>query len=198
MRALIPAVVALIGTATPRARAEAPSANVSLGGAGTYVHGITSLGYGLGLRFNNPYRLQTELGDDASGPSLTSGYVDLGVGAAFGNPRGVQHGAVAHLSLATQGVTQEVVSLGYLSLLPLGRHLLGMGRVSVPLVIEPDIGSGVELGAGAAYYLAAGLGLSAELVGSVFFGAATWENDPTIWPILSLQLGLFAEYEVLP
>jgi hypothetical protein len=198
VRALIPAAVALIATVSPPALAEAPSAPAALGGTGTYVHAFTSLGYGLGLRFNNPYRLQTELGDDSDGLSLTSGYLDLGLGAALGNPHGWQHGAVAHLSLATQGVTQEVISLGYLSLLPLGRRLLGMGRFSVPLVIEPDFGGGVELGAGAAYYLAAGLGLSAELVGSVFFGAATWENDPTIWPIVSMQLGVFAEYEVLP
>ena len=200
MRALSPiaAVVAGVSLASPRAAAAESTANAGLGGEGHYVHTFTSLAYGRGLRLNNPYRLQTDLGDEEGGLSLTSGYVDLGLGAALGDPHGLQHGAVAHLSLATQGPSQEVLSLGYQLLLPFGRSVLGQARFSVPLVLEPDFGGGLELGVGAAYYLAGGIGLNAELAGSVFVGAATWEHDPTLWPVVSLQLGVFADYEVLP
>jgi hypothetical protein len=165
---------------------------------GTYGHGFATLGYGRGLRLNNPFRLQTELGDDGQSLSLTAGYLDVGLGAALGNPNGLQHGAVAHLSLATQGVSQEVLSLSYVALYPLTRDLLGFARAGFPLVLEPDVGVGFELGAGAAYLLTGGFGLSAELVSSLFFGAATWEHDPNIAPVLSLQLGAWVDYEVLP
>lgn len=162
------------------------------------MHGFGSLSYGRGLRFNNPFRLQTELGDDGESLSLTAGYLDLGIGAALGDAHGLQHGATLHLSVATQGVRQEVLSLSYLTLYPLTRDLLGFARGGFPLVVEPDVGVGLELGAGAAYLLSSGLGLSAELVSSLFFGAATWEHDPNIFPILSLQLGVWVDYEVLP
>jgi hypothetical protein len=201
VRALSPlaTVVAFVVVASPPASAAESTANAGLGGEGRYVHAFTSLAYGRGLRLNNPYRLQTDLGDEGEGGlSLTSGYVDLGLGAALGDPHGLQHGAVAHLSLATQGGTQEVLSLGYQALLPVGRSVLGSARFSVPLVLEPDFGGGLELGVGAAYYLTGGIGLNAELAGSLFLGAATWEHDPTLWPVVSLQLGVFADYEVLP
>jgi len=165
---------------------------------GPYVHGFAALGYGRGLRFNNPFRLQTELGDGGESLSLTAGYLDLGVGATLGNAHGLQHGAIAHLSYATDGVRQEVLSLSYLALYPLTRDLLGFARAGFPLVMEPDVSVGFELGAGAAYLVSSGLGVSAELVSSLFFGAATWEHDPNIFPVLSLQLGAWVDYEVLP
>lgn len=165
---------------------------------GPYVHTLGSLSYGRGLRFNNPFRLQTELGDDGESLSLTAGYLDLGVGAALGDPHGLQHGAVLHLSIATNGVRQEVLSASYLALHPLGREWLGFARLGVPVVLEPDVSVGTELGVGATYLVSSGLGVNAELVSSLFFGAATWEHDPNIFPVLSLQLGVWVDYEVLP
>lgn len=185
----------------PGSAPSAPASSVSLPlepERGFYLHGFAALGYGRGLRLNNPFRLQTELGDDGQSLSLTAGYVDLGLGAAFGNPNGLQHGAVAHVSLAAQGVSQEVLSLSYVALYPLTRDLLGFARAGFPLVLEPDVGVGFELGAGATYFFSGGLGVSAELVSSLFFGAATWEHDPNIVPVLSLQLGAWVDYEVLP
>jgi hypothetical protein len=32
----------------------------------------------------------------------------------------------------------------------------------------------------------------------MFFGAATWERDPSVIPVASLELGAWVEYEVLP
>lgn len=166
--------------------------------SGPYVHTFAAVGYGRGLRFNNPYRLQTELGNDAESPSLTSGYADLGLGAALGDADGFQHGVIAHLSLATTGVRQEVLSLSYVLLRPFGDRVLAFARAGVPFVLEPDFSSGGELGLGGVYFFSGGLGLNAEAVMSVFAGAGTWDHDPTFLPILSLQLGVFASYEVLP
>lgn len=165
---------------------------------GRYVHAFGALSYGRGLRFNNPFRLQTELGDGDQSLSLTSGYLDLGVGALLGNAHGLQHGAVAHLSFATNGVSQEVLSLSYQAAYPLTRDVLGLARGGFPLVLGPDFGLGLEVGVGAAYLVSSGLGVSAELVSSLFFGAATWEHDPTLFPVVSLQLGAWVDYEVLP
>jgi hypothetical protein len=159
---------------------------------------LGSVAFGRGLRLNNPFRLETQLGDDAESLSLTASYLDLGLGASFGSATGIQHGAVAHLSLALSGIRQEVASLSYLVLTPLGRDGLVWSRAGVPLVLEPDVSAGLELALGAGYLVTAGMGLTAELVSSLFFGAATWENDPSLIPLLSLQLGAFLTYELLP
>ncbi len=163
-----------------------------------YVHGFASVGYGRGIRFNNPYRLQTELGAGASSLSLTAGYWDFGLGATLGRPNGFQHGLVTHLSVAANGVAQEVVSVSYLIERPLGRDFLGFARLGLPFVIRPDFGAGYEAALGGAYLFTSGLGVSAELVESLFLGAATWEHDPSVWPVTSLQVGLWVDYEVLP
>lgn len=165
---------------------------------GGYRHVFAAAGVGRGLRLNNPYRLRTPLGDDAESLSLTATYFDLGLGASFGNPRGWRHGMVAHLSVALEGVPQEVASLSYLLSTAVGRDFIGMVRAGVPVVLEPDLGAGLEAGVGGAFLFSGGFGLTAELVTSIFFGAATWESDPTFIPVISFQLGAYAEYEVLP
>jgi len=165
---------------------------------GTYVESFATASVGRGLRFNNPFRLETELGDDAESLSLTATYLDFGVGAAFGDPIGFRHGAVLHFSVALEGITQEVVTPSYVLLRPLLPDLTAYARAGFPIVLEPDFGGGVELGVGAVWFVTAGAGVTAELVGDLFFGAATWERDPSVIPLASLQLGAWFEYEVLP
>ncbi len=191
--ALLLAALLVAPSAAAQRRAAAPDSS-----RGPYVHTFGALGYGRGLRFNNPYRLQTELGSDAQSLSTTAGYVDVAAGAALGNPDGFQHGLVLHLSLAANGISQQVVSASYLLLRPLGERFLGYARAGVPFVLSPDFSAGAEAGAGAAFFLSSGLALTGEALLSVFAGAATWEHDPTWWPIASLQLGLWVDYEVLP
>ena len=175
---------------------EAPS---SFGGArGSYAHLFSSFGYGRGLRWSNPYRLQTELGDGPNSLSLSAGYLDLGLGATFGDANGLQHGALLHLSIAAQGVAQQTLSASYVALLPLGKPALAYARAGVPLVLSPDVGIGAEVAAGAVYFLTGGVGINAELVQSLFVGAVTWDHDPSLIPVTSLQLGLWLDYEVLP
>jgi hypothetical protein len=65
-------------------------------------------------------------------------------------------------------------------------------------VLNPDPNVGGELAFGGAYLLTAGLGLQAEIVGNIFYGAATWEKKITSIPMISLQAGLVVDFEVLP
>ena len=176
----------------PAAKSRSPFAR------GRYTHLFSTLGYGRGLRWNNPFRLQKQLGDSDDSLSLSAGYWDLAVGATFGEPRGLQHGAVLHLSIAAQGISQQTLSASYVAQIPLGLRAAAYGRAGVPLVLSPDAGIGAELAAGAVYFVSGGIGINAELVQSLFVGAATWEHDPSLTPVTSLQLGLWFDYEVLP
>jgi hypothetical protein len=103
-----------------------------------------------------------------------------------------------HLSVALQGIPQEVLSFSYLLQRRFLPELLVYGRAGLPLIIEPDLNAGLECAAGATWLLRAGLGLNAELVGSLFYGAATIEQSVSTIPLLSLQLGIAFDYEVLP
>lgn len=164
--------------------------------AADYVHAFGGLALGRGLRFNNPYRLERVLGDSPESLSLSATYIDLSLGVAQGDPTGLQHGVSAHLSTALSGIRQEVLTPSYRLLYRPASPWLWTGRFGIPVVLEPDVTAGVELGAGAVWHFLAGLGVYAELIGSLFFGAATLDQDRTTIPMLSGQLGLWADYEV--
>lgn len=186
-----------VAETAPRTAAKTPTPAEFESGR-PYVHSFSSFGYGRGIRWNNPYRLQTSLGDTTKSASLTAGYFDASLGAMLGDPNGLQHGAVFHLSFSANGISQQVLSLSYIGSLPLGPSALAYARAGVPFVLSPDTGIGVEVAAGAVYFLTGAIGVNAELVQSLFVGAATWEHDPSLYPITSLQLGLWFDYEVLP
>ncbi len=170
-----------------------------IAGSSAYFHAFGSLSLGEGIRFNNPYRLSTPLGDTSESLSRTAAYYDIGLGVVRGPLDGLAHGAVLHLSIAAQGIPQEVLSLSYIALdrIGSGRALL-YGRAGIPVVLQPDLGGGVEAAFGSAFMLSAGLGVQGELVGSLFYGAGTPDRSVTTIPVLSAQLGLFVDYEVLP
>ncbi len=188
------------------AAASSPSADESSGvppvpnaapDRGTYVHLFGGVALGRGIRFNNPYRLATVLGRDAESLSLTATYADLGFGATLGDPFGLQHGMMLRMSLALDGVAQEVLSPSYVALQRLEAFML-YGRAGTPIVLSPDSNLGLEVGLGAVYRFSAMFGATAELVGSLFYGAATLEEVRTVIPMVSLQAGLWVDYEVLP
>jgi hypothetical protein len=186
-----------------RSRAERPLQEHTLrrryaGGSGTYQHYFTGLALGRGVRFNNPYRLATPLGDSYESLSLSATTVSLTVGATFGTPGELEHGASLALDYALDGIRQEVLTPSYVSTYALVPRWRVYGRAGTPLVLEPDLNVGLELGAGAVYQFLAGLGASVELIGSAFYGAATVERSATFVPLVSLQLGVRADYEVLP
>ena len=152
---------------------------------------------GDGLRFNNPYRLATPLGDDAESVSRTAPYIDIGVAATFGNPLGLQHGGALRTSAALHGVGQVVMTPSYLAWRRWS-SLAVYGRAGVPIVLTPSVTWGLETGLGATWFFLGGFGLAAELVGDVFYGAGTREHATVTYPVLSGQLGFVAAFEVLP
>jgi hypothetical protein len=206
MRGLALACAVLSATVAGLAHAQsAPALDLSDGIAktaapdeGAYVHTFGELMLGKGLRLNNPFRLATPVGDDPDGLSFTAYYVDLGVGAAFGPAAELQHGGAISLSVATDGIAQQVMSLSYVALYPITPRVLVRGRGGMPIVFGPDANVGMELAAAGAWLFTGGLGLSAELVGSLFYGAGTYEKSSTAVPVVSLELGAFFDYEVLP
>ncbi len=157
-----------------------------------------ALFFGRGLRFNNPYRLRTQLGDTAESMSLTATYLDASVAMGFGPADGAHHGAAVHLSVALEGISQQAISasyvLGYRGAEPFGVY----GRAGPSVLLSPDPNLGGELAAGAAYFFTGVLGLTAELVGNLYYGAGTYTATYTAYPILSAQLGIIADLEVLP
>jgi hypothetical protein len=163
-----------------------------------YFRLMGSLMVGEGIRFNNPYRLQTQLGDDAESLSLTAAYVDLGGAVMLGPPDGIQHGGALRFSMSMEGVPQQVLTPSYQILVRGGRRVMAYGRLGTPVIIEPDPNVGLEAAVGGGWFFTAGLALTAELVGDLFYGAGTREVKFTTIPVVSMQLGLTVDYEVFP
>ncbi|HSU38710.1 MAG TPA: hypothetical protein VLJ38_04050 [Polyangiaceae bacterium] len=160
---------------------------------GPYVHTFGELAFGKGVHTNNPYRLGSS---DAFG--FTATYFDLSLGVAFGPADGFQHGLQLSLLTATDGIAQQVLGIDYAALYPLGEHAIFRARAGVPIVLAPDATMGLEAAAGGAWLFLGGVGVSAELVGSFFYGAATPDRAKTAIPVFALQLGAWFDYEVLP
>jgi hypothetical protein len=165
-------------------------------GSGARLLGTAA--FGQGIRFNNPYRLQTQLGATPESLSLPSSYLDLGGGAAFGPANGLQHGAALHLSIGLAGVAQQSIAPSYLVAYRGSGRLLGYGRAGAAILTTPDLNVGGELAGGLGYFLTGRVAISGEIVGDLFYGAATWEKRFTVYPVLSAQLGLMVDYEILP
>jgi hypothetical protein len=164
---------------------------------GSYARILVALAGGRGFRFNNPFRLQTQLGDTEQSVSLTAPYVDSSIAATFGNPFGLQHGGYLRLSIATEGVPQQAVALGYTTVFREGAWL-GYGRLGLSLLTAPDSNAGGELALAGAYFLSGALGLHVEAVGNFYYGAASYDTPQTPVPVLSVQGGLLIDFEVLP
>ncbi len=163
-----------------------------------YARFFMTVAFGRGLRFNNPFRLRTQLGDSAESVSLTAPYFDLGLGLAFGDPLGMQHGPSLHLAAATEGVSQQAIGASYMLLYRGSSPLLGYGRLGASLLTAPDANLGGELAVGGAFFFTGALGVSAELVGNLFYGAGSYEAQFTVVPIVSAQAGIIVDLEVLP
>ena len=115
----------------------------------------------------------------------------------FGAPGGLEHGAALRITFAAEGVPQSVVAPSYLAWWRARPGVALYGRLAVPLVVTPSVTWGLEAGAGTVWFARAGLGLSFEVVGDVFYGAATQEVRAAAYPVVSGQLGVVIAYEVL-
>ena len=152
---------------------------------------------GTGFRFNNPYRLATPLGDTAESVSRTATYLDVGAAVLFGGPTRFQHGAELGFSFALEGIRQAVVTPAYVLSRRKGSFAAGL-RIGTPIVLTPNTTFGGELGLSGTWFFRAALGLRAEMVGNMFYGAGTVERAVPAYPMLSFALGLVIAYEVLP
>src|ERR1700722_19166516 len=149
---------------------------------------------GDGLRFNNPYRLSTVLGSSAESLSRTAAYVDLGGTMLLGDPTSIAHGLSVRVSVALEGIPQTVLTPSYVALHrwgPWGAY----GRAGPTLVLTPDTTWGLEGAAGGLWFPLAGVGIAAEVVGDVFYGAGTRDVEVATYPVLSAQLGLWLSWE---
>jgi hypothetical protein len=162
-----------------------------------YAQFFASTMAGAGLRFNNPYRLATPLGDDAESVSRTAAYFDLGLAMTVGDPLGFQHGAALRTSIALEGVGQVVMAPSYFLWRRKGAFA-GFGRAGAAFVASPDLTWGLEGALGGVFFVLGGLGVVAEIVGDIFYGTGTREVATATYPVLSGQLGLMGTYEVLP
>jgi hypothetical protein len=152
---------------------------------------------GDGIRFNNPYRLSTVLGSQAQSLSRTATYADAGLTFLLSDPTRLTAGVALRTSFALEGVQQAVMTPSFLLLERWSRWGL-YGRAGVPVVATPDMTWGLEGAAGAVLFLTAGIGVAAELVGDVFYGAGTREVAVPAYPVLSAQGGLWLSWEMLP
>lgn len=195
------AACALVGAPAPAAAQDADAEHVrpmaAPHGRVPYMRFEGTLGAGTGLRFNNPYRLATPLGSDAESVSRTAAYVDVGAGVRFGAPSTFQHGPLVRVSFSVEGVHQEVLTPGY-AVCRSFRALEPCVRLGLPLVLRPDANVGFEAAVAIHYFVRAGLGVMAEGVGDLFYGAGTREVAYPAYPTLSLQGGLVVALEALP
>jgi hypothetical protein len=163
-----------------------------------YLQVFSSLMIGDGLRFNNPYRLAHELGQGGQSLSLTAPYIDVAVVLATGSPLGLVHGGRLSWSIAMSGVPQSAFTPAYLAAWrPTGAWLL-YAWLGLPVLTAPDLNVGGELGLAATYFVRAGIGAAAALVADGFYGAGTRETRAAFYPVLSAQVGVSINYEVLP
>lgn len=163
-----------------------------------YFRMLGTLAFGRGLRFNNPYRLATQLGDEPESLSLTAPYIDLGAAVAFGSPDGIQHGGALHLSAALSGVSQQVLIPSYFAVYRGPYRAMGYARLGPAFILSPDPSAGFELSAAGGFFVTAKIAVYAELIGNVFYGAGTTEVRYGVYPVLSGQLGILIDHEVLP
>ena len=194
MRILL-VTAALLGVAAP-AKADEES-HAPLAQKAGWIGVVATAYVGDGLRFNNPYRLATVLGADARSLSRTALYADVGAAALLGDPARLAHGLSLRMSMSVEGVSQTVLTPAYLVL-----HRWGswgaFGRAGPTLVLTPDTTWGLEGAAGALFFPLAGVGLSAELVGDVVYGAGTRDVAVATYPVLSAQAGVWLSWEAMP
>lgn len=186
-------VVGLAASPAAAADESGSQGGVKPGWVGAFATGFV----GDGLRFNNPYRLSTVLGSDARSVSRTAAYADFGGAVTLGDPSSLAYGVALRASFAIEGVQQAVLTPSVL-LLRRWRRWGAYGRAGVATVLTPDATWGAEGALGGVWFASAGAGLSAEIVGDLFYGAGTAEVATPAYPVLSAQAGLWLSFEAMP
>lgn len=134
---------------------------------------------------------------------LAPWYVDGLVGYLFGAAGPYQHGPAlgASLGLSDDGgfyepvsaFSQGVITPSYVLARQVTQELMVSGHVGLPVAISGKASVGAELAAAGGYRIFAGFGAFVELGGAMFVGVAG-----AVHPLVSVETGLFIDYEVLP
>ncbi len=140
--------------------------------------------------------MATPLGRTAESVSLTAPYADFAIGWSRGGVSRVQHGVALVGSVALAGVRQSALAPSYLAVLRPDARWHLRSRLGPSAVLAPDPTAGLEAAIGVAGYLRAGMALTVEFSGSVFYGAATREHERTTIPLVGLSVGGLVDYEV--
>ncbi len=154
------------------------------------------------LTFGGPLRVarNVDFGQERFGPL----FVDLLGGYLFPFGSWWRHGIGVGLSMnatkdggfsePVQPAEQLVVNPGYLAYFDFHPDIFCLGHFSIPFqVLEKPESWGIETAIGIGYKLSAGAGAYLESSLDFFFGF-----DSTVHPLLSLELGIFLDYEILP
>jgi hypothetical protein len=155
--------------------------------------GTLSSGAGLRLARNRDF-----------GQSVVSpAFLDVLGGYVFASSGTLRSGVGLGASIAYTddgGYTEPVIALEQLVLMPayLLRYEVSpdvtlLAHGGVPIVVAGGPSCGLELAGALGYRMLAGFGAFAELGFDTFIGAAT-----TFHPLVTLELGVFIDYEVLP
>lgn len=194
-----PLVVLAALALAPRASSADEPARVGPPARGYYANALATVAVGQSLRFNNPYRLSTPLGSTArsvfSSPRRTS---TSAARCSWARRPGCSTACRCASTTALSGVPQDVFTPSYIALYRAGPAVMPYARAGTPFVLEPNPNMGGELAAGVVYLFTGGLGLTAELGASAFYGAATREVSATFIPLVFGQLGVAGNLEVLP
>lgn len=130
-------------------------------------------------------------------------FIDGLLGYIFAGSDGLRHGVGlgASINLEDDGGFREpvlafaqfVLMPAYVAYLSLDRDFLLLGHAGIPLLLSGGRSVGFELAAGLGYRLLSGVGIFGEAGLSIYPGV-----ESTTHALLSLELGVFMDYEVLP
>ena len=156
---------------------------------------LSMLSTGVPLRLTR----NSDFGQAATAPV----FIDALGGYVFSGRRVWRHGVAAGLSmnLTEDGGFFEPVAVAdqlmlaptYLLQLELDTDLLILGHLGVPIAVAGESTVGVDLGFATGYRMLAGVGVYSEIGLTGFVGALS-----TLHLSVSLELGVFLDYEVLP
>lgn len=154
------------------------------------------------LTFGAPLRIarNVDLGQERFAPL----FVDLQGGYLFPFGSVWRHGFTLGVSMnvtedggftePVDPASQLVVNPGYLAYFDFHPDIFCLGHLSLPFqVLEKPESWGIETAIGIGYKLSAGAGAYLESSLDFFFGF-----DSTVHPLLSLEIGIFLDYEILP
>lgn len=166
-----------------------------VGRADTLPHYVLTSSLGVPLRLT--------VNDSFAQDRLAPAFFDALAGYVFPSTSRFAHGAALGFSLnlgKDGGFTEPVTAWQQFVLMPtyllhyrLAPEWFALGHAGLPIALNAGTSVGLEAAAGVGYRLLAGLGAYAE-AGLDFFGGA----GSTVHASLSLELGLFVDYEVLP